>query len=440
MIYLIASHNTRIQCLINLIKTLKGKQIRFKNCCVIRIEFNESEGKIDVKLVYSGSLGDAEKKNIFKRPYYVSLKDLPERVVPESQLPNTPDDELDGYPIPTSKPYQYSSPDEFVGDPVPNSQLTPERFPDGSMTVKGGMKFSNPFKWGAVPEEPRVSLEQKLDFTITKTTTPSLAEVLDKLNPVGIESHENPLAKGRHIFYIVRHGQAKHNVSKPNLILDTNLTTDGQYQAKLAGEALLEIMKQSNEFPDVLLVSDLKRTHQTLSGIITNMLLAAQYDKELYPKIKKYNSQEFVILPCASELSESANDGHCDLDTANAGAFSGKYAPENFPSCTKANTILQKECGKINDHPLNWSYYLRFYGEAMRFELGRTSKPTGIVRHCRDTNMLYNVLEFMKNYANPVYAPSQPMGSSISTRSNPFQGGKTKRKKNRRTRKTNRRI
>lgn len=434
MIYLIASHNTRIQCLINLIKTLKGKQIRFKNCCVIRIEFNESEGKIDVKLVYSGSLGDSEKKNIFKRAYYVTLQDLPEHVVPESQLPNTPDDELDGYPIPTSKLKTYSSPelDGYTmvnGDPVPNSQLNPERFPDGSMTVKGGIKFSNPFKWGAVPEETRVSLEQKLDFTITKTSTPSLAEVLDKLKPVGIESHENPLAKGRHIFYIVRHGQAKHNVSKPNLELDTNLTADGQYQAKLAGIALLKIMNDRNEFPDVLGVSDLKRTHQTLNGIITNMMLEAQYDKVLYNKIKKYNEQEFVVIPCTSELSESSNDGKCDLSTAmvkKTDIFSGIYAPENFPRCTKAETILRGKCGQIDYHPLNWSYYLRFYGDAMRFELGRMTKPTGVVRHCRDTNMLYSVLEFMKNYANPL--------------STPFRGGKTKRKKNRRTRKTNRRI
>jgi len=426
-VYLIASHNTRIQCLINLIKPLVGKQIRFKNCCVIRIEITED--MIDVKLVYSGSLGEKEKKNIYEKPYYVAIKDLPKKVVPQSQIPNTPDgDELDGYTM-------------VNGDPVPTSQLNPERLPDGTLSIKGGIKFSNPFQWGApAPEVSKVSLEQQLDFTFTKPppqterdpeTKPAFESAMEKLTPVGVGPSENLLAKGTHIFYIVRHGQALHNVNKPNPYFDTPLTKEGERQAQLAGEALLDIMKERNEFPDLLGVSDLKRTHSTLSGIITNMLLKAQYDSELYPKIKKLKTKEFVVIPCASELSESSNDGNCDFDTSKAGLFSGKYAPENFPSCTKAKTVLHQECGMINEHPLNWSYYLRFYGEDMRFSKSGTN-PTGVVRHCRTTNMLYNILEFMKNYANPVYAPSQPIDSPLST---PFRGGKTTRKKRKTRRK-----
>jgi hypothetical protein len=159
------------------------------------------------------------------------------------------------------------------------------------------------------------------------------------------------------------------------------------------------------------------------------MLLKAK-GTDLYPIIKKLHNKEFVILPCASELSELANDGNCDLMTGES-MDPSKYAPENFPSCSTVNTKLGKPCGMLDSHLLNWSYYLQFYGGKVRSELFGTL--TGIKRQCRNTNMLANVLEFIKNYANPMYAPSQPMDAPLST---PFRGGKLSRKK----RKTKRKL
>ena len=386
MVYLIASHNTRIQCLINLIKTLEGDQIRFKNCCVIRIEIDASKNVITVELVFSGVLGNEEKDNIYKKSYYVSLKDL---VVPVRTR--------DG---------------SFEPEYTRKSKIT-------------GMKF-----WSRAPEEPKVSKEQSLDFIITKSSMPNFDEVLENLKPFG--SDENPLATGKHIFYIVRHGQALHNVKKPNIYLDTSLTAEGQNQAKLAGEALYEIMKERNEPPDVLLVSDLKRTHQTLNTIIDNMIQKAEIDPTEYAKnIKRLREAPFVVLPCASELSEAAKDGKCDLATAMTSkmdVFSGKYAPENFPSCTKNSNGFEmvEECKKIHLHPLIWSYYLWFYGNEMRVKFLGSRTKDAVIQHCRDTNMLANIFKYMKNYGGYVNAPSVYMDAPLYT---PLRGGKVTRKK-----------
>ena len=68
---LIVSHNTRVQCLLNLIKpAASNDKTRLKNCAIVRIAI--SKGFITVKMVYSGELGKKELKKQDKQPYYLA--------------------------------------------------------------------------------------------------------------------------------------------------------------------------------------------------------------------------------------------------------------------------------------------------------------------------------------------------------------------------------
>jgi len=266
-----------------------------------------------------------------------------------------------------------------------------------------------------------------------------------------------PKLDDEYVFYLIRHGQAKHNetmlgVSKTfGLSLDTSITDDesldgnppqsGKYQAKRAGE----FVKQFGITIDEFFVSDLIRTKQTADAI----------QEEL--GIKK----RCIVLPCASELSQKGEGGSCDQATSYT-SIKKKIARENYPSCTTIRGIPQPMCSDVD-----WNtVYLPFYGGKVRGEedtvMGSlTGSRNDLTRqYCRDTTMIsMAVYYYLRIKERQLLGEQQAIASEIDsleantasivayinqnksilvTEQHAF-GGRTKRKK-RITRRKKRRI
>ena len=174
------------------------------------------------------------------------------------------------------------------------------------------------------------------------------------------------------MFYLVRHGQAEHNVltglSKTISYKDTSLTGVGKDQAKESGDELSEIIKKDSEYPDFLFASDLQRTRQTMRNLI-----------ERLPADKKNN--KIIILPCAHELTYHPTSKSCDAEQ-------GLTPNENISKSANCKTPGSKN--QTNDD--DWGTYCDFYGNATRGDL---IKNPGRQR-CRDTDMITQAINIIK--------------------------------------------
>lgn len=184
-------------------------------------------------------------------------------------------------------------------------------------------------------------------------------------------------------FYLIRHGQATHNLDKWkgklfNRPIDSDLTLDGIEQAKMTGQQMRHL--SINYF----FVSDLKRTMQTLDNVAQHAGI----------KIEKA-----VILPCNHEVAYTGSG--CD--------GSQKITPnENKNSCSPISNV-GSSCTKVG-FPLEWDEYMTFYK-------GTRTKPGMNRQHCRK----YNTLQLAMNYI--IKSPMQ----FLSTSSKIIGGVKQKR-------------
>jgi len=365
MIGLIVTHDTRTQCLLNSILPTPIK-IRIKNCGIIRIEISDT---IHVEMIYSGELAPSEANKIYENSYYVKKSDKPQDVYEDGQR----NEDAMFMPVRFTEPDRNNFSDEQRM--TEHELFYPEHRLEKYTPVGGAWPFTK--------ASVRVSKEEALDYTIKIDDN-----VLKRLNQ-------------KYVFYIVRHGQAEHNLPfATHLKPDTSLTREGQKQANNAGIALYEYMREHNEFPDVLFVSDLGRTHQTMNLLILAMdIKQFPFGKEYNPsdpldkKIKALNTQEFVVLPCASEISELAQDGQCDLKTSKSYK---KMALENYSRCTAQDIKSKRKCVFESNHPLNWSYYLDFYGQVVRSErFEKWNRGENEKQFCRNTSMLANILAYL---------------------------------------------
>jgi len=419
---LMVSHNTRIQCLWNLIKAstsdaqmkmaqkAKNDKIRFKNCAILRIEVFHPKGelrnkKISVKIVYSGELAASESAKLANEYYdtEATVTDVfQERLFEPDVIKKDKRDEYRGDHV-EHELFDPNVVDEYAEND-PKSAWSKDkkdlRLSEGSTASNSERTSSIGGKWPwSRPAQPGAIVP--LNETYTETEAENIFRMLN-------------IGYGNYVFYIVRHGQAKHNETDSHLERDTDITGPGAEQGERAGHALAAILKEFEEIPTIFLVSDLKRTHQTMS-------------KLLEPMGETFREKRFIVLPCASEISQLAADGQCDLKNANT-SFLFKNAFENYSSCT-ADKIKSKpglgvppgECTRIKAHLLDWSYYLAFYGGFVRSEVIFSQ-----ARKCRDTNMLANAIEYIKRYHGSVYAPAQSPELSID-QTNPFQGGKKRK-------------
>lgn len=265
-----------------------------------------------------------------------------------------------------------------------------------------------------------------------------------------------------YVFYIIRHGQAEHNVKEEwgtskqlsSKNRDTSLTingdSSGQKQAQRAGQSLYNLLNKNNDnnnksFPSshdvTLFVSDLKRTRQTLQNIIYGITITS-------PDIGLDSQINVNVLPCSHELAYNKN-GDCDgvksifavspVENTMDCTICGESICEDNPLCNKLTL------GNINIK-FNWDKYKTFYQ-------GTRTNPGKQRKHCKDTNMItFAISEFMDDpkihFADcksdsdcTLDKPECDMKNNICVQK--FSGGKKrktrrilKRKSNRKSRKT----
>ena len=226
------------------------------------------------------------------------------------------------------------------------------------------------------------------------------------------EGKEGEEGGKNYTFYLIRHGQAEHNIQKglskyAGYIFspkeDTNLTTVGIEQAIKIGERLYDIIissvsdaEQAEQFLRrlKLFASDLRRTHQTMA-VLMNVLISkirkgvkARIPEDAIPRT-------IVVLPCAHEV---------DLDGCDSPGLMNP--PENVMSCEmdKRSSILEKlkdrgclsvradmgEDEKSYGFEIYWDYYLDFYGGKTRRSASSTDS-----RKCSHTNFILQAVFYI---------------------------------------------
>jgi hypothetical protein len=247
-----------------------------------------------------------------------------------------------------------------------------------------------------------------------------------------------------YVFYIVRHGQAEHNVknsmgvsSTMGMKYDTNLTKIGKEQAGNAAIELGNILKENGDDKiDVFFSSDLVRSRQTIQTMLEEMsksytgkptpIESSDSESSLSPSSSPITSpdKKIIVLPCASEV-ETVGDGTGNCDSANA---IGGLARENYPSCTKADIDkLASPCTSIDNITVDWSFYLSFYNQLTRRDYINPMNRFNFKRRCRDTNMISCAIE---------YLDKQELSMSVIRSVTPIGGAKRRKSTKKRTRKT----
>ncbi len=346
----IVTHNTRIQCLVEAIQQYFGiittNKTRFQNCVIIKIELGATYASIS--MVYSGELNSRERSKVsVDRPYYIKEEDY--------AILQTHGVIHKGKDIYGQDKYYRPTPEETVGYVKYPSKRTTD--PETLVHIRNGLK---------------------------------------------LHTEED------HVFYLIRHGQAEHNLttkivpgvkvsSTLGVKLDTSITKEdipeelpesGKWQARRAGMYLREHELKTSAIRDIFFVSDLKRTHETAEEI----------------KEQLGNGIMCIVLPCASELSQKGTQGNCDSITADTSIMK-KIARENYSACVVANRGMEVVLTQSCNHMVDWrAIYLPFYGHKVRGQedtlwgsmtLKRYS-VNQIKQHCRDTTMISMVACYYK--------------------------------------------
>jgi len=376
VVSLIASHNARIQCFLDKFKKTE-KQVRFKNCAVLRMEltpYTEKSASVKISMVYPGELEVNEQQK--DKVYYTT--------------PSLDNIQLGG-------------------------QKTLEKCEINKLTCLKNTCLNKKIK--------------EVEFTDIETVIDekTLKDLLN-LKPNDIEY--------KYVFYIARHGQAEHNVypsifatpksfkeAKQKFVprkKDTSLTAPiGILQAVNAGMALSNVMKSYNESTvNYTFCSDLLRTRQTLFNIYKGFK-STTYGREIQLPDK------MTVLPCTNELTYFKN-ANCDARTATD--IGAKFAAENFPGCDMkqikdANSPCRqmKDEGKIDTGitiKVDWSFYTPFYGNAFR-----NTRKKGTL-HCRDTTMIAMAVKYISKNKTTLDDFVKERKTDSESKS---KGGKTKR-------------
>jgi hypothetical protein len=214
-------------------------------------------------------------------------------------------------------------------------------------------------------------------------------------------------------FYLVRHGQADHNIlkgmGKAFSNKDTSVTAKGEKQASQTGKILSDLIAKTPEYgmPLYLFGSDLRRTRQTMIQIIKTFPALSEDSMN--------DGEKIIILPCAHELKYNTSSGKCD-----AGQGMMPTPNENISTCTRENKEclsdgwvnrtykprylrpgLRESTGQKQKYENDWNSYYDFYGDATRATrkwlptcLTCAKKPAG--NRCRDTDMIKEAIKSVK--------------------------------------------
>jgi len=208
-------------------------------------------------------------------------------------------------------------------------------------------------------------------YYVTPETTQPLSKKyqIKVFKPINIENNDYEVENDTYIFYLIRHGQASHNIIKgikkkiSSLIgkKDTKLTENGKLQAFRSGKSLGNVEKG-----DIFLFSsDLQRTRQTMIHFLKGL------------GSKQFLGKIIIILPCSHELMYNKTL-NCDKNQI--------LSPnENQMNCTNVNN-----CKTIEKYKINWDYYGIFYK-------GTRSKSKGKRKRCKNTNLIIEAIQIIKN-------------------------------------------
>lgn len=204
--------------------------------------------------------------------------------------------------------------------------------------------------------------------------------------PIEKPNTEYDVGDNTYIFYLVRHGQATHNVYKTKDKFfaqitrkkDTHLTDAGTNQALQSGEEARVLISSGNVAmmlpPSYLFASDLMRTRETLVSFLNGMGIPYTTD--------------IIVLPCSHEL-DYKKDGNCD---AKAGLLS---SAENITSCA----INIDSCKKIDKYNVDWSAYDNFYknGTGVGMRSGICTDKSCNAYKCKNTDMLKEAISIINS-------------------------------------------
>ena len=230
--------------------------------------------------------------------------------------------------------------------------------------------------------------------TIDKYTAfPQFESIIDlnKLNDTRLNIF-NLRNNNNYIFFLTRHGEGVHNTMKTaekiknqSVVLNAPLTPNGIEQAKKAGKKLNDYLKGARIQPiDFTFASDLQRAQYTVANMFVQ--LERRFINPTYSDI--------YILPCSHEIV--GKEGNCD----NAGDITWA---ENTPTKLDIDNIFNKK--------LNWEYY------DMNFSRINKKNKT---KQCRNTNMFTEMINIIDDATIMGLSPNR------------FNGGKTRRKVNKR--------
>jgi broad specificity phosphatase PhoE len=397
---LIVTHNARLRCLItklfnnsnkNQNNTLRQqiKNYRWQNCCVLKLVIQPNIHPIS-------QIQNEEKKLTF----VLSL---------------IYDGEID--PTENKPTYQY-----WGNNPSENNTITQK--PKGCIG-----KFCK--------KQTNVE-EEKMRYNTFDNLTGSLnISDLKDTKIVGDITNINKVFT----FYLVRHGQAEHNLYSKTTIkrkTDTSLTEFGNKGRKKAGIAINSDLKNNGKI-EYYFASDLIRTRETFSGILNGITLG-------HLSLKQTNNIDIIVLPCSHELAFSP-DGQCDT----AANMAQLFTSENNMSCTKFNNYKEntdeyKKCVMFNSETYDntkivinivWSYYSNFYDNSYR---GNTSKKIyGSKKQCRDTSMIEQAISII---TGPMISNNINVNKTMENEERILGGKhrKTKKRKHRKTKKRRKRL
>ena len=249
---------------------------------------------------------------------------------------------------------------------------------------------------GALCSSSNKTTVSSRDFYIFEPLTGNIS--LSDLSDIPTNSQLN--TNTQFTFYLVRHGQAQHNITGSHNIIDTSLTNVGKSGAKNAGIALNNELTKNNSMLRYYFASDLIRTRQTLQGILSGIESARLY---LETRANKIN---LLILPCAHELPFVSN-GNCDSSTNIKVNISQLGSEENKMSCNKLNnyssttpqyiTCVSFNCITSDNITLlvnlDWSIYTQFYDKSYRGD--RTKTFFSSKKQCRQTSMIEESMRYI---------------------------------------------
>lgn len=192
-----------------------------------------------------------------------------------------------------------------------------------------------------------------------------------------------------YVFYLIRHGQAEHNIMKGLTKTkqfffgkkDTALTDQGVTDAVNAGKYLQKYIVQKNETIDNYFVSDLHRTRVTLLNILDGMNQVSTLGQQ--------NSYTAYVLNCAHEVVYK--NKNCDISFL-------PDASENLQCCTKDKThrgvlndksnctLSEKECNDINKNGITLNIKWKYYDQNFRNK-----------KLCQNTNLILQAINIINN-------------------------------------------